>query len=238
MAAGMSGQCCTRCLNGGYGFFCALPRAQRDRLEYARMERRYARGEVVFREGDPAHAMYCIQRGAVKLYKLGQSGEEVVIRLLGVGEIMGYRPMFAKDPFAATAVALEDSVICTIPRAAALATLRESPDLALRLLEKLAVELRVSEEQMMQRSLESVPQRTARFLLWLHENSAAKNGVIPFGSILRREDMAMAIGTTPETFSRTLHELERRQIIGLARRAIHIRHRESLERLALEGDLG
>jgi CRP/FNR family transcriptional regulator len=206
-----------------------------ERLERAKVERLYARGDFVFREGDAADAIFCLQRGAVKVYKLGQAGEEVAIRLLGSGALMGYRPMLAQDSFAASAVALDDSTICTIPSSLALSILRESPDLALQLLGKLATELRVSEEQMVQRAVESVQQRTARFLLWLYESAAADDSGTTFVSILRREDMATAIGTTPETLSRTLHDLERRRIIELDRRSIRVRRIDTLRRMALDG---
>jgi CRP-like cAMP-binding protein len=110
--------------------------------------------------------------------------------------------------------------------------LRESPELALRLLGKLATELRVSEDQMVQRAVESVPQRTARFLLWLHDAHPRAADGVRFDSVLRREDIAMAIGTTPETLSRTLHDLKRRRIISLERRAIRVHEPAALRRLA------
>lgn len=223
---------CRTCGNGVGGFFCTLDGVHLDRVDQAKAVRRYRRGDVVFREGTPANEVHCIQSGSIKVYKLGRDGEEVIIRLLGPGEIMGYRPLFAGDDFAATARALEDSVVCAVGRDVMITLLRESPDLALRLLEKLAKELRVSEDQMVQRAVESVPQRTARFLLWLH---TPEPGGRRLDSALRREDMALMIGTTPETLSRTLHEFARLGIVDLERRSVRIRRPQELHDLSVHG---
>jgi CRP-like cAMP-binding protein len=228
---------CETCGNGARGFFSSLEGAALERFERGKVVRRYARGEVVFREGEPASSIYCIQSGSVKLYKLGFEGEEVVIRLLGPGDIMGYRPLLANDAFAASARVLENTTICTVSRQLLMSTLRESPELAMHLMRKLATELRVSEDEMVRRAVETVPQRTARFLLWLNDAHPDSGDNIRFGSVLRREDMAMAIGTTPETLSRILHDLQRREIIGLSRREIIIRQPRELHRLAMQGAL-
>jgi len=190
----------------------------------------------VFREGEPAHAVHCIQRGVVKLYKLGPDGEELVIRLLGPGDIMGYRPVLADDLFAATARALEETTVCTFRREFLFALLRESPELAMHIMKKLASELRVSEDQMMSRLVENVPQRTAHFLLWLFDAERMAEDQTPYEAALRREDMAMVIGTTPETLSRVLHDFERRKILDLSRKSIRVREPEQLRRLAAGGN--
>lgn len=228
---------CAACGLARQGFFCSVAVARGECTPQGRVLRRFKRGEVVFREGEPAAAVHCIQIGAVKLYKLGREGEEVVIRLLGPGDIMGYRPLLANDMFAATAVALEDTTVCTVSRELLMTALRESPDLALRVMEKLASELRVSEDQMVARVVETVPQRTARFLLWLYDARSNGHARVRFDSLLRREDMAMVIGTTPETLSRVLHDLERRGALQLERRAIHVRELEKLRHLATHGTL-
>jgi CRP-like cAMP-binding protein len=225
------------CANGTRGFFCCITGPHLEQIERRKVERHFERGETVFREGDPADAVHCIQRGVVKLYKLGPDGEELVIRLLGAGDIMGYRPLLANDAFAATARVLEATTVCTFEREFLFNLLRDSPDLAMHIMKKLASELRVSEDQMMSRIVEHVAQRTARFLLWLLETRAESDHHAQFESALRREDMAMVIGTTPETLSRVLHDLERREIVGLSRKAIRIREPARLRLLAEEGIL-
>jgi CRP-like cAMP-binding protein len=224
-------------VNGTRGFFCCITGPHRERIERSKVERTFQRGTIVFSEGERAHAVHCIQRGVVKLYKLGPDGEELVIRLLGPGDIMGYRPLLADDLFAATARVLEETTVCTFSRELLFELLRKSPELAMHIMKKLASELRVSEDQMMSRIVENVPQRTARFLLWLLDAERMAQDRTPYESALRREDMAMVIGTTPETLSRILHDLERREILDLSRKSIRVREPEVLRHLAELGTL-
>ena len=129
--------------------------------------------------------------------------------------------------------AVDTTTVCTITRNTIDELLKNDPQLILRLLSKLATELRISEDQMVTRLQESVRQRTARFLLWLRESLGAgsrrSNQIeVP----LLREEMAQMIGTTPETFSRTLRTLARERVIEYDRRSIAILRPRVLQSIA------
>jgi CRP/FNR family transcriptional regulator, global nitrogen regulator len=53
------------------------------------VERRYARGEVIFAEGDPGNALYILTEGAVKLSRDYSEGKEATLMLLGPWEVFG-----------------------------------------------------------------------------------------------------------------------------------------------------
>lgn len=215
------------------GFFAGLSGPPLERLDQEKTVHVYQRGQVIFYEGNPALAVYCIHSGRVKFSKMGTRGIEETIRLLGPGDIMGYRAMMAGEPYAATAQALETAIVCTIPRETYVALMRESPDLALRLIAKLAREVRVFEEQVLIRTQEPVRQRTARLLLALLETGNPPGVTAPRITVpLSRSEMARFIGTTPETLSRTLHSLARQGIISLTRNEITVQNLAALEKLA------
>jgi CRP-like cAMP-binding protein len=155
-----------------------------------------------------------------------------MIRLLGPGDIAGYRALIANEPFAATAEALERTTVCTFPRNVIHDLLRNDPDLSFGMMAKLARELRVSEDEMVARLSESVTQRTARLLLGLAEERGARGGShLTLELPVRREDLARMIGTTPESLSRALHGLARRGILDVDRRTVRIRNLLSLRKL-------
>jgi len=183
----------------------------------------YRRGQVIFYEGNPSLAIYCIHSGIVKLFKTGYSDEEFVIRLLGPGEIMGFRALLADEPFAATAQAVSDTQACIISREKFMDVLNSSKELSSKIMTKLAVDLRISEEQFVSRAQETVRQRTARLLLQLLETSdefSDNNSKISVP--LLRSEMAQVVGTTPETLSRTLRSLAQKGIIKLTRSDISV----------------
>jgi len=193
----------------------------------------FRRGQLVFYAGALAHALYIVRSGRVKVFRTSRNGDEQVLRLLGPGEILGYRALLANEPYYASAEAVEDSVLCIIAAAALRGLLSEVPELALDLLAKMARELRISEDLMMDLIHRPVRQRAARLLLLLLEDNrgAADPAQIPTHQ-LRRQDMARMIGTTPETFSRVLRRFAQEGIVALARDRIRIRDRSLLHRVA------
>lgn len=213
--------------------FCVLAGKHLERLDHEKSVHTYERGEAIFYAGNPPLGVYCVYSGRVKLYKLGRRGEEQVIRLLGAGEMTGYRALLAEEPYAATAEAIERTVICMISRPTLIALVRESPDLALHMLSKMARELRRSEELMVSRTEDPVRVRTAQLLLWLcggsRDGAAAPVHItVP----LRRGEMAQMIGTTPETLSRTLHQFARRGFLQLSRVDISVLDLVGLRKIA------
>ena len=226
---------CGTCSPRTRGLFGELPDPLTNKLDHEKTAHEYERGQVIFYEGTPPLAIYCIHSGIVKLYKSGKNGTHIMIRILGPGEVIGYRALLADESYAATAEAVDATTVCTITRNTINELLKNDPGLILRLLSKLATELRVSEDQMVTRLQEPVRQRTARFLLWLRESLT--DGSRPSNTIavpLLREEMAQMIGTTPETFSRTLRALSREKVIAYDRKSISILKPRVLQGLANE----
>jgi CRP-like cAMP-binding protein len=215
------------------GFFSSLSKAHLEILQRHRDAHTYGPGQVIFYEGTPALAVYCVHSGLVKLYKTDDGEKETMIRLLRPGDIAGYRAVISDELFAATAEAVEDTTVCTVPRDTFLQLLRDDRKLSLDMMARLARELRVSEDEMMFRLHRPVSQRTAHLLLLLADEPGPDGKRHPSVVLpVKREELARMIGTTPETLSRTLHDFARRGILDLSRRRIDIRDLRALRRAA------
>ncbi|OGC77089.1 MAG: hypothetical protein A2Z27_01620 [candidate division Zixibacteria bacterium RBG_16_50_21] len=226
---------CEVCGHRAESIFCSLAGTHLEKLEREKTVHRYEKGQVIIYEGTPAYAIHCIYSGRVKIYKTGQQGEQQIIRLLGPGEIFGYRALLAQELCAASVEAIEPTVICTISKDTLFQLLRQSPELTARLLAKMARELKASEDLMLSLAQESVKQRTAKLLLFLWEGGKGETGVE--GSLrisLQRLEMAHMVGTTPETFSRTLRHLASKGILNLSRSQITIKNLPLLQLVARE----
>ena len=136
-------------------------------------------------------------------------------------------------PYGLTAVTLEPSRICAIPKDAFLDLVGHSPPLALELLRRLAVRSRLNEEQLVDRARLPVAARIARLLLGVHRHGgAARKGSSPEASAISREELALLIGTTRETLSRTLHEFAGKGLLELSASAIRVLDPDGLRRIA------
>lgn len=224
---------CAGCRAHASGLFCGLTGTAGDRFRSQRISLVFRRGQSVFHEGMEATALFVIVSGLVKVSSLWRDGHEHVLRLLGPGQLLGYRPLLANECYHASAEAVEDSTLCVLPAAAVRTALRDVPELALELLSKLARELRLSEELMLDLLHRRVSERVARLLLAVPGWSGDAPGASTIWSHgLSHRSMAALIGTTPESFSRALRALARRGVIGLSRDHIQVLDVAALRRAA------
>ena len=224
---------CAVCQSGPTSFACGLNSRVQAVIGAETVTQAFQRGQTVFLAGTPASALFVVHTGVIKIFRTGLGGEVQVIRLLGRGEILGYRPLLANEQYASSAEAVEDSTLCVLPATLIHGLLRDIPEFAIELLGKLARELRVSEDLMMSLLNHPVRQRAARLLLALHEDSrGAPDPMVLQTRHLRRQDMARMIGTTPETFSRVLRDFSQRKVVAISRDQIRILDPDLLKHVA------
>ena len=97
--------------------------------------------QVIFREGDPGEAVYLVETGSVGIFKTVE-GEEIQLATMKEGELFGEMAIIDGSDRMAHAVALEDSVIVTLPRAGLEAMLAKQEPLVKTLIQILADNLR------------------------------------------------------------------------------------------------
>ncbi|HZH74115.1 MAG TPA: cyclic nucleotide-binding domain-containing protein, partial [Mariniphaga sp.] len=75
---------------------------------------RYKRNEFVFKEGEMPTGLMMLVNGKVKIYKEGVAGKQQILRMARPLGLIGYRAMFAGEEHIATAVTIEEALVCTI----------------------------------------------------------------------------------------------------------------------------
>jgi CRP/FNR family transcriptional regulator len=223
---------CPICGHRAKNVFANIPSPLLEKLDKGKTTRLYKKGQVLFYEGGYPLAVYCVCSGRVKIYKSHPDGSENIIRMMGDGELIGFRAMFSNEPFAATAQVVVDSEICIITRESLFSLLRRSPDLALDFLAKLARELRISEEQMLIQSHDTVRQRVARALKWLYEEGMVDSpNSKEITTPLKKSEIAQLAGTSAVSFSRELRYLADKGILRLAKTKIFVKNLAALDDL-------
>ncbi len=110
----------------------------------------YESGTVLFREGDPANAVWIIAGGKVQLSKRACS-EEIILETLGAGEFFGELSLLSGCAQNVTATVAENSKLITLDPVQCEALLRSNGELSVRMLRKLAG--RLNEAQFLVTSL-------------------------------------------------------------------------------------
>ncbi len=107
----------------------------------SKYERRFARGHVIFEQGEAGTRMYVIRTGLVRIYRM-IDGEELGIVTLGAGEFFGEMALLEQMPRSASAKTESDCVLIEIDEATFEDMLRTNIEIAVRMLRKLSSRVR------------------------------------------------------------------------------------------------
>jgi len=204
--------------------FTRLSVAERQRLAAVSREKRYAKGETVFRAGDPADAVYVVKEGRVHLMKFLESGQASTTCVMTVGETFCCLPALDRQPYPVDAVAAEHSVVVRIPTSAFHELLQANPAFLQGSLCLFCDRLRQVEDKSCM-VYDSVERRLAQALVTLSKKFGP---TIP----LTKHELAELANTTVETTIRVLSHLKKRGLIRSTRGSTTITKPVQLRHLA------
>ena len=212
--------------------FSGLSREQLGEVGSIAIEKNFARGQLIFSDGDDGNGFYVIVDGKVKVFKLSAEGKEQIFHILASGQAFGEVPVFAGEHFPANAEAISDTRTLFFPRAAFLSLIEKNPALSLKLLADLSLKLRQFTVQIENLSLKEIPARLATYLLYLAEEQGRQDRVL-LG--ISKGQLASLLGTIPETLSRMFARLSGQELIRVEGRKILLLDLKGLKDLAESG---
>ena len=183
-------------------YFAALGIEEINRIDNDLTERSFARGEVLFLEGEPCQGLYIVASGRIRVFKSSAEGREQVILIANVGDTFNDAAVFDGGASPASASAMEPSKICIVPRETVLSLLADCPS-ALDIITFFATRLRHLTKLVEELSFHSVISRLAKALLDL---AVVEEGGSPVRR-LTQEEMAAMVGTVRDVIGRTLRTL-------------------------------
>ena len=203
--------------------FKRLAPAQRKRLAAVSREKRYAKGETVFRAGDAADAVCLVKEGRVHLMKFLEGGQVSTTCVMAPGETFCCLPTLDRKPYPVDAIAAVDSIVVRVPIQAFHELLRENPTFLQETLCLFCDRLRQVEHKSCM-VYDSVERRLAQALLTLSKKFGP---TIP----LTKHELAELASTTVETTIRVLSQLKKQGIIKSSRGSTTITKPSQLEQL-------
>lgn len=155
----------------------------------------YAVGQIVFSQGDPADAVFYIQKGKVKITVVSEQGKEAVVALLGAREFFGEGCLAGQSKRISTAVAMSDSVISRIEKSTIQRLIHEEPAFSEVFIAHLLGRAVRVEADLIDQLFNSSEKRLARLLLLL-ANFGKDSDPEPMIAKISQETLAQMIGTT------------------------------------------
>lgn len=192
----------------------------------------YRAGETVYFPGDPSETLYTLHHGRVRLAYLDESGRRFTLAIMSAGELFGETALAGEEKRRWIAETLEDTVLCIVHKDDFLRLAQRNPKLALKISKLLGERLIQIENKLEDLLFKGVHARLARTLLQLaHRYGQPEGNGVRIGFKLTHEELAHLIGSTRETTSLALGELERQGLLHKQRGTIIVKDLERLKQL-------
>ena len=204
--------------------FSRLEEASLDALLRLTRRRRIRKDDIIFHEKEVGDSLFVILHGRVKVAIFGDDGKEVTLSILSEGDCFGEMSVVDLEPRSATTIAEEDCELLSLQRDDFMRALQSDPGMSASLIQVLAARLRKANHQISTLALLDVYGRVARVIQELAEEDGKrlKDGRV----VVKRPthlDIAHRIGSSRETVTRMMRDLEENGHIETQGREIFLR---------------
>ncbi len=215
--------------------FSLLNKEEKQELEQQITLTHYKKNEVIFKEGDKPAGMLMLVNGKVKVIKEGVGGREQIIRMVKPMGIIGYRALLAKENHIASAVTLEESLLCTVKSEFIMMRAIQNYTFSEEIIRKLSKELGFSNTRTVTLTQKHIRGRLAESLILLKYKYGYENDGSTLKVYLSREDIANLSNMTTSNAIRTLSTFANEKVIAIDGRKIKILDLNRLERISSLG---
>lgn len=202
---------CTNCLSRKHALLHFCKDSELKYIDQNKSCSIYKKGQFIFHEGSKPYGVFCVNQGKIKITKESSDGKEQIVRLVKPGDTIGYRALMANTHYSASAVALEDTILCFISKEEFTNLITRNVQIGGELMRLLSTALGEAEERMARMAMKPVRERLAEALLFLKTTYATSQE--HFSISISREDLASLVGTAKETAIRFLSEFKEENII-------------------------
>ena len=156
---------------------------------------KYGKDRTVFTQGEPADAVFYVQKGKVKVTVVSEQGKEAVVAILGTNDFFGEGCLAGQAQRISTVAAMTDSTIVRLDKAAIVRVLHEEPAFSEMFISHLLGRAIRVEADLVDQLFNSSEKRLARLLLLL-ANFGKEGKPEPVIAKISQETLAEMIGTT------------------------------------------
>jgi CRP/FNR family cyclic AMP-dependent transcriptional regulator len=205
-----------------FSMFSGLADASLEPIAKVSNMRRVPRGSIVVRAGDKTDFVYLVLSGSLKVLVSDEEGREVILSMLGPGELFGEMGVLDDNPRSATVVTVVPSDLIVIAKSDFKRVLQENFEVSMFIMRNLVARLRTADRKIESLALMDVYGRVARLLL---EMADEVNGEKVVNRKISKQDIAKMIGASREMVSRVMKDLHLQGLIEETNGKILLRER-------------
>jgi CRP/FNR family cyclic AMP-dependent transcriptional regulator len=209
--------------------FSDLEQGELERFSRVAVPRSFPAATRVFHEGDHSDACYIVRSGSFRVTREHSDGRAITLATLGPGDIFGELAMLDGEVRSASVEALSDGELLALPAGEVRARRARHPEISVKLVAALVRRLRGANERIARQSFQTVPSRVAGVLSQLVAEEAPQGRERGEVTIrMTQADLAQLAGTSRESVSRFLAELERAGVVRPGRGRVTVLAAEKL----------
>lgn len=193
------------------------------------IERRYEKGQVIFRDKENIKVIYIVLDGKFSLYKIGEDAQKRVIFILGRGKVLN-EVILDELPASINCEAFENGKLLIIDRNKLLSIMEQDFVLTKSVINSLSIKVRRLYRQLKNTTLNKKTEKKIAAELWklsMDYGVETQNGIL-IDMNLSMTYLADMLGSQRETISRCIRELENKGLIYVEKKRITVRNRENL----------
>ncbi len=212
-----------RSLIAGLPPFQGLNPDELDRMIGQARSLRIAKDQPVFEQEQEAHSFFLLLDGHVRVVKATPDGQEVIVRYISPGELMGIAYALGRTTYPASAIAAVDCVVLAWPGHLWPEFAAAFPNFGANTYKTVGSRLQDAHTRVVEMSTEQVDQRVAHALLKLVKQTGRQTEeglLIDFP--ISRQGIAEMTGTTLHTVSRLLTAWEEKGLVKSGRQKVTV----------------
>lgn len=213
--------------------FCDLSAQEMEAIAAAAPMKTYHAGEILYSPTQPSEVLFILKKGRVRIFRVSSDGRALTSAIISPGTIFGEMVLLGQHMYDNYAEALDDTVVCVMSRTDVNRLLLTDARIAARITAILGRRLSDLEQRLSDSVFKTVAQRVATTLVTLSTAQPSGSPLRPGGRhpqiALTHEQLAALAGTSRETCTKVLREMEDRGLLRLARGRITVLDRERLQ---------
>jgi CRP-like cAMP-binding protein len=214
----------------GHALFGTLPQDDLDALLLHARAEHYPAGREIFAKGSPGRSMMAILKGSVRISAASPAGPDIVLTMLGAGEVFGEIALLDGEDRTADATAIIDCDLLVLDHRDFVPFLERRADICILLLKMLCQRLRQTDEQIEEAMFGRLDARIAKTLIRLAHGARAEREGIALR--ITQQELAGMVGATRESVNKQLQIWQSAGVLRLGKRLIAIPNVDALATLA------
>lgn len=169
----------------------------------------YAKGEAIFRQGEPAARMFLLKGGRVKLSRVSEDGAEITLDIRKAGDFLGESMLTEEEEFPLSAICIEDTLTCGFTRPGFESLVLAHPNLGLTVIRNLSRRINWLTSRVDARGTSNLEERLHRVLVQVakeHGRRGRKGLVLDMP--LTHEELSFLVGAHRVSITRAMKVLK------------------------------